>query len=112
MRETHERSLDTNFDREQKRLNFNANEKRIDDATTTVRTLLPFMVNAFAKRQMVPTGDSSVLKEALRPATETMTTEQLEKLQGILTPPQVVALLEVWQLVCAEKPNDKPKDKN
>ncbi len=112
MRETHERSLDTNFDREQKRLNFNANEKRIDDATTTVRTLLPFMVNAMAKRQMVPTGDSSVLKEALRPAMETMTTEQLEKLQGILTPPQVVALLEVWQLVCAEKPKDKPKEKN
>ena len=110
MRETHERSLDTNFEREQKRLNFNANEKRIDDATTTVRTLLPFMVNAMAKRQMVPTGDSSVLKEALRPAMETMTTEQLEKLQGILTPPQVVALLEVWQLVCAEKPKEKEKN--
>lgn len=107
MRETHERSLDTNFDREQKRLNFHANEKRIDDATTTVRTLLPFIVNAAAKRQMVPTGDSSILAEALRPAMETMTSEQLEKLQGILTPPQVVALLEVWQLLCAEKPKEK-----
>lgn len=110
MRETHERSLDTNFDREQKRLNFNANEKRLDDATTTVRTLLPFIVNAAAKRQVVPTGDSSVLKEALRPAMESMTTDQLEKLQGILTPPQLVALLEVWQLLCAEKPKEKEKN--
>ena len=110
MRETHERSLDTNFDREQKRLNFNANEKRLDDATTTVRTLLPFIVNAAAKRQVVPTGDSSVLKEALRPAMESMTTDQLEKLQGILTPPQLVALLEVWQLLCTEKPKEKEKN--
>jgi hypothetical protein len=109
MRETVERSLDTNFEREQKRLHFNANEKRLDDATTTVRTLFPFILNAVAKRQMVPTGDSSVLKEALRPAMETLTSEQLEKLQGILTPPQVVALLEVWQLLCAEKDKDKDK---
>ena len=107
MRETHERSLDTNFEREQKRLQFNANEKRIDDATTTVRTLLPFIVNAAAKRQMVPTGDTSVLAEALRPTMDTMTTEQLEKLKGILTPAQLVSLLEVWQLICAEKPKDK-----
>ena len=107
MRETHERSLDTNFEREQKRLQFNANEKRIDDATTTIRTLLPFIVNAAAKRQMVPTGDTSVLAEALRPAMDTMTTEQLEKLKGILTPAQLVSLLEVWQLICAEKPKDK-----
>jgi hypothetical protein len=88
-------------------LHFNANEKRLDDATTTVRTLLPFIVNAAAKRQMVPTGDSSVLAAALRPAMENLTTEQLEKLQEILTPPQVVALLEVWQLLCAEKDKDK-----
>jgi hypothetical protein len=93
-------------------LHFNANEKRIDDATTTVRTLLPFVVNAAAKRQMVPTGDSSVLAEGLQPAMDSMTTEQLEKLKEILTPAQLVSLLEVWQLVCAEKPKDKPKDKN
>lgn len=77
------------------------------DATTTVRTLLPFIVNAAAKRRMVPTGESSVLAKALRPAMDTMATEQLEKLKGILTPAQLVSLLEVWQLVCGEKPKEK-----
>ena len=107
MRETHERSLDTNFDREQKRLQFNANEKRIDDATTTVRTLLPFIVNAAAKRQMVPTGDSSTLAEVMRPAMESLTPEQFDKLQAILTPTQVVAFFEGWRAICGEKPKEK-----
>jgi hypothetical protein len=107
MRETHERSLDTNFDREQKRLQFNANEKRLDDATTTVRTLLPVIVNAAAKRRMVPTGDSSVLMEAMRPVMESLTQEQVSKLQEVLNPAQVVGLLEVWQFLCAEKPKEK-----
>jgi hypothetical protein len=107
MRETHERSLNTNFDREQKRLKFQSDEKRLDEATTTVRTLLPFIINAAAKRQMVPTGDSSVLAEAMRPAMESLTSEQLDQLREVLTPPQLIALLEVWQLLCAEKPKDK-----
>jgi hypothetical protein len=95
MRETHEQSLNTNFDRDQKRLKFNADEKRLDEGITTLRTLFPFIVNSVAKRQMVPTGDSSVLAEAMRPVMESLTTEQLNKLQEVLDPAQVVGLLEV-----------------
>ena len=73
MRETHERSLDTNFERDQKRLKSAADEKRLDEGMASIRTLLPFMVNAMAKRQMVPTGDSSVIAEALRPTMESLT---------------------------------------
>lgn len=107
MRETHERSLDNNSEREQKRLKFQADEKRLDEATSTLRTLLPFIINAAAKRQMVPTGDSSVLAEAMRPAMESLTQEQVAKLQEILTPQQLVSMLEVWKFLCAEKPTDK-----
>ncbi len=107
MRETVERSLDTNFEREQKKLKTAADEKRLDEAVATFRTLLPFMVNAAAKRQMVPTGDTSVLAEALRPLMESLTTEQFETIKGALNPAQVVSLLEVWKLLNAEKPKDK-----
>jgi hypothetical protein len=107
MRETYERSLDTNFNREQERLKTVANERRLDEGITTLRTLLPFIVNAAAKRQVVPTGDSSVLMEAMRPVMESLTQEQVSKLQEVLNPAQVVALLEVWQLLCAEKIKEK-----
>jgi hypothetical protein len=38
---------------------------------------------------------------------ESLTREQLEKLQGVLTPSQLVSFLEGWQFLCAEKPKDK-----
>ena len=107
MRETHERSLDTNFEREQKRLKFVADEKRLDEGMATLRTLFPFIVNSVAKRQMVPTGDSSVLAEAMRPVMESLTTEQFDKLREVLNPAQLVALLEVWRVICAEKPKER-----
>ena len=107
MREIVERSLDTNHKREMERSKSVADEKRLDEATTTIRTLLPFIVNALAKRQMVPTGDASVIEEIFRPAMESLTPDQLDTLKGVLTPSQMVAFFEGWKLLCAEKAKEK-----
>lgn len=118
VRELIERAQDKQFDRDMQRKKYDDEQKLLNEAVATGRTLLPFAINAVAKKNMVPTGDNSVLKEALRPVFSEITTEQLEKLQGIFTPSQVVGLLEVWNLLQAEgvkAPNlegEKPNGKN
>jgi len=102
MRDAHERSLDTQFERDIRRKKFDADERRLDDGISTFRGLLPFVVNSIAKKQVVPTGSTSVLHEAMRPVMETVTTEQIEKLQQVLTPAQMIGLMEVWRLVTAD----------
>lgn len=116
-RETLERAQDKLFDRDMQRRKYDDEQKRINEAFATGRTLLPFAINAMAKKNLVPTGNNSVLREALRPVFSELTNDQLEKLQSIFTPSQVVGLLEVWKLLEAdgvklpnmegEKPNGK-----
>jgi hypothetical protein len=101
-RETVERAQDKQFERDMSRKKYDDEQRRLNEAFATGRTLLPFAINAVAKKNLVPTGDNSVLKEALRPVFSEITTDQLEKLQSIFSPTQVVGLLEVWKLLEAE----------
>ncbi len=101
-RETTERAQDKQFERDMQRKKYDDEQRRLNEAFATGRTLLPFAVNAVAKKNLVPTGNNSVLKEALRPVFSEITPDQLEKMQGILTPTQVVGLLEVWKLLDAD----------
>lgn len=101
MRDAHERSLDTEFERDLRRKKFDADERRFDEGLSTVRTLFPFVVNSIAKKQLVPTGDNSVLREAMRPVMDSLTPDQVDKLQQVFTPAQMVGLMEVWRLVSA-----------
>jgi hypothetical protein len=90
-----------------------ANEqRRLDEAFATGRFVLPFAVNAIAKKQIIPTGDNSLLKEALKPVMSELTESQVTELQKILSPTQLVGLMEVWKLVKDEKGDGKPNGKN
>ncbi len=102
VRDTAERANDKQFERDMARKKYEDEQKLLGDAVATGRTLLPFAINALAKKNMVPTGNNSVLREALRPVFSEITTDQLEKLQSIFTPTQVVGLLEVWKLLDAD----------
>lgn len=98
-RETVEQAQDKQFERELKRELTKNQERRLDEAFATGRIMLPFAVNAIAKKNLVPTGDNSVLKEALKPVMSEMTSGQMAKIQEVLTPAQMVGLLEVWKLL-------------
>jgi hypothetical protein len=99
MRAEFEKSKDNNLERLLKREKFEKDQRRMDEAFATARVLLPFLLNAFAKKQLVPTGDNSVLKEALRPIMTELTMDQISKLQEVLTPAQTVGLLELWRML-------------
>jgi hypothetical protein len=103
MRSTIEQAQDKQFDREMKREEFKSQERRLDQLFATGRTVLPFAVNALAKKNLLPTGDNSLLKEALKPMMSELTEGQLDALRKILTPAQQVSLLEVWTLLNEEK---------
>lgn len=81
MRAEFEKSKDNNLERLLKREKFEKDQRRMDEAFATARVLLPFLLNAFAKKQLVPTGDNSVLKEALRPIMTELTMDQISKLK-------------------------------
>lgn len=108
MRELIEQAQEKQFDREMKRDGFKNQERRLDEAFATGRFVLPFAINAIAKKQLLPTGDNSLLKEALKPVMSEITESQMAELQKIFTPSQIVGLMEVWKLVKDEgKPNGK-----
>lgn len=107
MRAEFEKAKDNDLERNLKREKFHKDERRLDEVFATARVLLPFLLNAFAKKQLVPTGDNSVLKEALRPVMTELTMDQVSKLQEILTPSQTVALLELWRMLNSEEGNGK-----
>lgn len=102
MRAEFEKAKDNDLERQLKRDKFEKDQRRMDEVFATARVLLPFLLNAFAKKQLVPTGDNSVLKEALRPVMTEMTMDQISKLQEVLTPGQMVSLLELWRLLSSE----------
>lgn len=102
MRAEFEKAKDNDLERTLKRDKFEKDQRRLDEVFATARVLLPFLLNAFAKKQLVPTGDNSVLKEALRPVMTEMTMDQISKLQEILSPAQMVSLLELWRLLSSE----------
>lgn len=102
MRAEFEKAKDNDLERQLKRDKFEKDQRRMDEAFATARVLLPFLVNAFAKKQLVPTGDNSVLKEALRPVMTEMTMDQISRLQEVLTPAQMVSLLELWRLLSSD----------
>lgn len=102
MRAEFEKAKDNDLERQLKRDKFEKDQRRMDEAFATARVLLPFLLNAFAKKQLVPTGDNSVLKEALRPVMTEMTMDQISRLQEVLTPAQMVSLLELWRLLSSD----------
>jgi hypothetical protein len=101
-RETVEQAQEKQFEREMKREQVKNQERRLDEAFATGRVMLPFAINAVAKTNLVPTGDNSILKEALKPVMSGLTEGQLAKIQEVLTPAQMVGLLEVWKLLNSE----------
>ncbi|HRI66360.1 MAG TPA: hypothetical protein PK156_19060 [Polyangium sp.] len=112
MRAEFEKAKDNNLERDLKRDKFDKDQRRMDEVFATARVLLPFLLNAFAKKQLVPTGDNSILKEALRPVMTEMTMDQISKLQEILSPAQVVALLELWKLLSSEEDKKSGEEGN
>lgn len=113
MRAEFEKAKDNDLERNLKRDKFDKDQRRMDEVFATARVLLPFLLNAFAKKQLVPTGDNSVLKEALRPVMTELTMDQVSKLQEILSPSQTVALLELWRLLNSEgKPGEEGNGKS
>jgi hypothetical protein len=62
----------------------------------TGRALLPFVINALAKKELVPGAPKS--DEAIRFVLSTITPEQLEKMQSALTPMQIGCLNKALEL--------------
>jgi coenzyme F420-reducing hydrogenase delta subunit len=112
MRTEFEKAKDNDLERQLKKDKFEKDQRRLDEVFATARVMLPFVVNSFAKKQLVPTGDNSVLKEALRPVMTEMTMDQISKLQEILSPPQMVALLELWRMLNEGKSGEEGNGKS
>lgn len=106
-----EKSKDKNHDRALEKAKFEGDERRLDELLTTGRTLAPFMVNAIAKQNLLPTGDSSLLLETMKPVMDSLTPDQFSQLQAIFTPAQLVAFNEVYKLAKGEEKNAKRRDK-
>ena len=102
-REEIERSKDKNHERALAKAKFDGDERRLDQVISTGRTMVPFMVNSIAKKALLPTGETSVLMEALKPIMESLTEEQYGKLQEILDPNQLVGLAELYKLTKGEE---------
>lgn len=102
-REEVERSKDKNHERALAKAKFDADEKRLDEIVTTGRTVIPFVVNSIAKKNLLPTGDTSPMLEALKPIMESLTDEQYGKLQELLTPSQMVGIAELYKLAKGEE---------
>lgn len=112
MRSEFEKAKDNDLERQLKKDKFEKDQRRLDEVFATARVMLPFVVNSFAKKQLVPTGDNSVLREALRPVMTEMTMDQISKLQEILSPPQMVALLELWRILNDGKSGEEGNGKS
>lgn len=112
MRELIEASQDKQFDRDMKKKSFDNDQRRLDELIATGRVLAPFLVNGIAKKNLLPTGDNSLLKEALKPVMSEMTEEQLTQLQKIFKPSQLVGILEVWKMLNAESASNGNKEQS
>lgn len=110
MREAFEAAQDKQFDREMKKKGFDNDQRRLDELIATGRVLAPFLVNGIAKKNLLPTGDNSLLKEALKPVMSEMTEQQLTELQKIFKPSQLVGILEVWKMLNAESTSNGKKE--
>lgn len=110
-REEVERSKDKNHERALEKAKFEADEKRINEIVSTGRTMVPFLVNSIAKKNLLPTEGSSPLLAALNPIMETMTPDQFSKMQEILTPAQQVGLAELYKLAKGEEEDAKRRRK-
>lgn len=72
-----------------------------------VSVLLPLVVNKLTGKQAVPTGGLSQTEAMVKGLVETIDMDQVEKLQTVLKPEQLVLLMEIFQNVSAkeEKPD-------
>lgn len=102
-REEVERSKDKNHERALAKAKFEGDEKRLNEIVTTGRTMFPFLVNSIVKKNLLPTGGTSPVTEAVKVVIESLSPEQYDKLQEVLTPAQLVTLGEAVKLVKGEE---------
>lgn len=60
--------------------------------------LVPVVINRLAGKSVVP-GGTSPMEGLIKGLIESMQPDQIEKLQGVLTPTQMVSLMEIFQAV-------------
>jgi hypothetical protein len=110
-REEVERSKDKNHERALAKAKFDGDEKRLNEIVTTGRTMIPFVVNSIANKNLLPTEGSSPVMAVLNPIMESMTPEQFSKMAEILTPTQRVGLTELYKLAKGEEQDAKRRRK-
>jgi hypothetical protein len=106
LREQHqemELSRDKNHERALAKAKFENDEKRMNELMTTSRVMIPYVVNGLAKKNLLPTVGSSPVVEAIKVVFESLSPEQYEKIQGVLTPAQLIGLAEAIKLAKREE---------
>lgn len=77
-------------------------DKHLDGIADKVQLLLPTVVNRITGKTLLPESTSPEV-EILRAVLNELTSEQLDKLRGILSPTQLVGLLELARHFAAQK---------